>query len=84
MLNNSAFDVYTVTSKYVVDYKDREWLRQAIMSPSKYVTFSIDGKKIFSKAILLDTSFIYWDEQDNNLRLSLQFILNKNLNVQKN
>lgn len=84
LLNNKAFDVFTATSKYFVDYEDREWLRQFIISPLKYAKFKVDGKEMFSKVILLDTSFTYWDEQDNVLRIFAQFILNKNLNIQKN
>lgn len=84
VLNNSAFEVFTATSKFSYDYEDREWLRQFIMSPKKFAKFTIDGKEFFSKVVFLDTSFIYWDEQDNTVRLTVQFILNKNLKIQRN
>ena len=84
VLGNSAFDVFTATADFSNNYKNRKWLRQAIMAAKKYAQFSIDGEDIFSKIVVFDTSLIYWDKQNNTLRVQIQFMLNQNLNIQKN
>lgn len=85
VLNQEAFDVFTVTSKFTNDYETRLWLRQAIMSPKKWIRATIEGQDdIFYKVIALDTSTIYYNQTDNFLYLTLQYRINETLNVQKN
>ena len=84
-INQEAFDVFTITSRFTNDYETRLWLRQAIMSPKKWIRTTIPGQdSIFYKIIALDTSTIYYNESDNFLFLTLQYRINEDLNLQKN
>lgn len=85
IINQSAFDVYTITSKFTNDYETRLWLRQFIASPQKWVRANIIGNDdVFSKVIALDTSTVYYNESDSSLLLTLQWRFNEDLNLQKN
>jgi len=54
IINQSARDVYEVTSKFADTYQSRLWLREFLKSPEKYVRTTIQGEQeIFSKKILI-------------------------------
>jgi len=85
IINQSAFDVYTVVSKFANTYQNRLWIRQFMMSPKKYVRGEIfEQDSIFYKAIVLDTSTLYFSRDNSSLFFELQFRINEDLNIQKN
>ncbi len=85
IIGQSAFDVFTVVSKFANTYENRLWIRQFMMSPKKYVRGSIfEQDDIFYKSIVLDTSTLYFSRDDSSLFFQLQFRINEDLNIQKN
>ena len=85
IIAQSAFDIYTVVSKFANTYENRLWIRQFMMSPKKYVRGNIlQQDDIFHKAIVLDTSTLYFSRDDSSLFFQLQFRINEDLNIQNN
>ena len=85
IIDQSARDVYTVTSKFVNEYQTRKWLREFITSPKKYVNVNIEGNDdTFEKVIVLTDSIQYYSKDDNFIYLELQYILNEDINLHKN
>jgi hypothetical protein len=85
VIGQSAFDVFTVVSKFANTYENRLWIRQFMMSPKKYVRGSIfEQDDIFYKSIVLDTSTLYFSRDNSSLFFQLQFRINEDLNIQKN
>ncbi len=85
IINQSARDVFEVTSKFADSYQSRLWLREFLTSPEKYVRHTIQGEsEIFSKVILVDGSAKYYSKDDNTLVLKFNYYLNEDLNLQKN
>lgn len=85
VITQTAFDRYTVVSKFANDYQTRLWLRQFMMSPIKYVRGKLLGQdEIFYKAIAITTSATYYNRDDSSLFFRLDFRINENLNIQRN
>jgi hypothetical protein len=85
IINQTARDVFEVTSKFADTYQSRKWLREFLTSPEKYVRTTIEGEsEIFSKVIVVEGSTKYFSKDDNTLYLRFQYILNEDLNIQKN
>ncbi len=85
IINQTANDVFEVTSKFVDTYQSRLWLREFLTSPEKYVRKTIgDESEVFSKIIVVEYSAQYYSKDDNTIVLKFKYILNENLNLQEN
>lgn len=86
VIDQSASDVFTVTSKFTNDYLTRRWLREFLVSPIKVIKTAIqtDENETFSKVLFVDPSQQYFSKDDNFLYLTLQFGMNEDINTQKN
>lgn len=82
-LNNN--DVYTVTSKFVNDYKSIAWIKEFLNSPKKYIRASVDGQeKKINKVLVQVDGVEYAKTKDNSIYLRLQYRINEYLNHQEN
>lgn len=83
-VNQSAFEVFEANSFFVNNYQNREWLKEFLASPIKYVRQSIEGVEIITKIIVFDTSVLYYSKDDNNIIIKLRYAFNEDINIQKN
>lgn len=83
-VDQTANDVFEVTSKFVNDYQTGRWIREFLTSPQKAVRTTIQGEsEILSNVIVLTGSVQYF-KKDESIFIRLQYILNENINLQKN
>lgn len=85
VIDQFSNDVYTVTSKFVDDYKSIAWLKEFLKSTSKYVRLSVDGQsKKINKVLVQVDGVEYAKTDDNSIYLRLSYRINEDLNTQRN
>jgi len=85
VIDQFSNNVYTVTSKFVNDYKSIAWIKEFLKSPKKYIRASIDGQEKKINKVLVEVDGVqYAKTKDNSLYLRLSYRINEDLNNQRN
>jgi len=86
IVDQTANDFYTVTSKFTDNYITRKWIREFLSSPIKSVKMKVEADEdtILSKVIVDPGAVQYFTGENNSLFLRIQFTLNESINLQKN